>query len=94
MRVPDQARSSRPCAVASAAPQSPPISAWLELDGRPSHHVNKFQMMADNSAQSTVAIVTALGSTRPVLIVFATAVPKSAPTRFQNAAQHDRLRVA
>ena len=35
----------------------------------------------------TVVIVAALGSMRPVLIVLATAVPNSAPIKFQNAAQ-------
>src|SRR6266487_2250619 len=28
-----------PRAAASAAPQSPPISEWLELEGKPNHHV-------------------------------------------------------
>ena len=59
----------------------------LELDGRPSHHVSRFQIIAPVSAASTVSMVTALAATRPLLIVCATAVPASAPTRFQNAAQ-------
>ena len=75
-----------PAAVAIAAPQRPPISAWLELEGRPSHQVKRFQMMAASSAASTVVIVTAEASTSPPLMVFATAVPTSAPIRFQNAA--------
>ncbi len=38
------------------APQSPPISAWLELEGRPSHHVTSPQMIAASSASSTVNV--------------------------------------
>ena len=84
----DQIRTPQsPFAVARAAPQSPPMRAWLELDGRPSHHVKIFQMIAPNSAQNTVSMSTALASTRPPLIVFATAVPAKAPMRFQKAAQ-------
>src|SRR5207253_1557386 len=76
-----------PLAVASAAPQSPPINAWLELDGRPSHHVRRPHAMAASSAHKTVSMVTAVASTRPPLIVLATAVPARAPKRFQTAAQ-------
>ena len=36
------------CAI--AAPTSPPISACDELDGSPSHHVNRFHAIAPNSA--------------------------------------------
>src|SRR5688572_1893257 len=73
--------------VPIAAPHKPPIRAWLELDGNPSHQVKRFQMIAATNAQRTVVIVAALGSTSPELMVFATAVPNSAPIRFQNAAQ-------
>src|ERR1035441_8697133 len=45
-------------AVANVAPQRPPISAWLELEGRPSHHVNRFQAIAASSAASSVVAVT------------------------------------
>src|SRR5947208_72939 len=76
-----------PCAVAIAAPHNPPINAWLELEGNPSHQVTRFQKIAESNAQRTVVIVTAVGSTSPLLIVFATAVPARAPTRFQTAAQ-------
>src|SRR5204863_9152556 len=73
-------------ADASADPQRPPISAWLELDGRPSHHVKRFQMIAAISAERTVSSVTAFVSTRPEPIVFATAVPDIAPIRLNTAA--------
>src|SRR5688572_29036969 len=68
---PDQS----PCAVATAAPQSPPMRAWLELEGRPSHHVIRFQTIAPRSAQKIVGMVITLGSTMPFPIVEATAVP-------------------
>src|SRR5436190_23926667 len=35
-----------PAGEATAAPHNPPTSAWLELEGRPHHHVSRFQMMA------------------------------------------------
>src|ERR1035441_5898403 len=56
-------------AVANVAPQRPPISAWLELEGRPSHHVNRFQAIAASSAASSGVAETKWGSTRPCPIV-------------------------
>src|SRR4051812_34978501 len=47
-----------PPADATAAPQRPPINAWLELDGSPSHHVNKFQIMPPMSPHRMVVSVT------------------------------------
>src|SRR5256886_2746812 len=73
-------------AEASAAPQSPPISAWLELDGKPNHQVAMFQPNAASTAQSTVVIVTTSVSTNPLPIVAATAPPNKAPVRLKNAA--------
>src|SRR5881275_1170940 len=75
-----------PRAVASAAPQSPPISAWLELDGKPTHQVVIFQAKAAMSAHSTVAMVTKLVSTKPFPMVEATAPPKRAPVKLKIAA--------
>src|SRR6185503_6184807 len=74
-----------PCAVARAAPQRPPISAWLELLGRPIYHVTRFQMIPPARAQATVVGLINEVSTRPEPIVLATAVPIKAPTRFQKA---------
>ena len=65
------------------APHSPPISAWLELDGRPSHHVSRFQAIAASNAVSTVLAETKRVSTRPWPIVLATAVPLSAPSKLK-----------
>jgi hypothetical protein len=76
-----------PPAVAIAAPQSPPISAWLELEGSPSHHVRRFHTIAPSSAQRIVDIVITSGSTIPLPMVDATAVPMSAPVRLKNAAR-------
>src|SRR6266478_3234974 len=52
-----------PCAAASAAPQSPPMSEWLELDGKPNHHVVMFHASPALTAQSTLGIGTTLVST-------------------------------
>ena len=76
-----------PSAVPRAAPHRPPTSAWLELDGRPSHQVTRPQMIALINAPSTVAMVTYWVSTRPLPIVVATAVPVRAPSRLKPAAQ-------
>src|SRR6266568_7575348 len=75
-----------PCAAASAAPQSPPMREWLELDGKPNHHVAMFHANAAMTAQSTVDIVTTLVSTSPFPIVEATAPPRNAPVKLKNAA--------
>src|SRR5437764_14495813 len=72
-----------PRAVPSAAPQSPPISAWLELDGKPTHHVAIFQAKAAITAHSIVAMVTKLVSTKPFPMLHATAPPKRAPVKLK-----------
>ena len=72
--------------AASTAPHNPPISACDELDGSPNHHVSRLQTMAASKAQHTTGIVATCASTRPDAIVAATAVPKNAPMRFENAA--------
>ena len=43
--------SRRPPDAEIAAPTSEPTSAWLELDGKPSHHVIRFHTMAASRAQ-------------------------------------------
>src|SRR2546421_5668190 len=67
--------------AANAAPQRPPMSAWLELDGSPNHHVTMFQIMPPSRAQIRISELTMLVSTRPAATVLATAVPESAPMR-------------
>ena len=76
-----------PWAVAMAAPASPPMRAWLEDDGSPSHQVNRFHAMAPVRAATSVAMVTTPLSTSPLLMVPATAVPSMAPTRLKKAAR-------
>jgi hypothetical protein len=77
---------------ASAAPTSPPISACEEEDGRPSHHVIRFQTIAPTTAASTVCGVTDPASMIPVPTVFATAVVTNAPARFASAAMRTASR--
>src|SRR6266566_4278636 len=74
------------CAAARHAPQSPPTSACDELDGNPTHHVNRSHTMAPSSAQTRISDVTIFGSTNPEAMVLATAVPHSAPMRLVAAA--------
>ena len=45
---PPHLTTSKP-AAAIAEPSTPPISAWLELDGRPRYHVTRFQVIAPTS---------------------------------------------
>jgi len=75
-------------AAASAAPTRPPISACDDDDGRPRHHVIRFQMMPPSSAHriSCEPTSTTPTSIRPDAMVLATAVPASAPIRFMPAA--------
>src|SRR5919204_147368 len=70
----------------SAAPTRPPISACDELDGRPNHHVRRFQAMAPASAASSVCCVARFASMSPLATFFATAVVTNAPARLATAA--------
>ena len=75
---------------ASAAPTSPPISACDELDGRPSHHVIRFQTIAPISAARIVFSFARPVSMIPFPTVFATAVVTKAPARLATAAIENR----
>ena len=57
-------------ACATAAPANPPIKVCEELEGIPSHHVNKFQKVAANNPAKITHKSMALLST-----VFATVLP-------------------
>ena len=57
-----------------------------ELDGIPNHQVIRFQVIPDIKAAAITCILTATASTNPSEIVFATAVPQSAPSKFITAA--------
>src|SRR5690625_4297312 len=75
-------------AAASAAPIRPPISACEEEDGSPNHQVIRFQMIPPSSAHriSCEPTSTTPASMMPEAMVWATAVPASAPSRFMTAA--------
>src|SRR6476659_9500477 len=66
----------------SAAPHSPPISACVEEDGRPNHHVRRFHAIAPTSAARIVFSVATPVSIIPLPTVFPTAVVTTAPARF------------
>src|SRR3954454_24509727 len=71
---------------ASAAPTSPPIRAWEELDGRPRRHVIRFQTIAPMRAARMVFSFARPVSMIPFPTVFATAVVTNAPARLATAA--------
>ena len=73
-------------AATMVAPSSPPMSAWLDELGRPSHHVMRFQVMAPMSDAATIAWVVVSSFTRPAPIVLATAVPANAPMKLNAVA--------
>ena len=60
--------------------RAPPTRAWVELDGRPSHQVMRFQTIAPSSAASTVFSVA-----RPVSI-------EPLPDRLRDRRRHERAR--
>src|SRR5919202_3719062 len=82
----------RPChcitlkpAAAIAAPATPPIRAWLELDGRPKYQVIKFQVIAPIRPASTTFRVMASGLTIPCATVAATFSERNAPAKLSSA---------
>src|SRR5215218_5483712 len=74
--------------AARAAPARPPMSACDDDDGRPNHHVMRFQPVAPTRAAATShSPLTPLGaSMMPEPIVAATLPPKKAPNRLATAA--------
>src|ERR687887_382483 len=76
----------------SAAPTRPPISACEELDGRPNHHVSRFQAIAPARAASSVCCVARFASMSPLATFFATAVVTNAPARLATAAMSTATR--
>src|SRR3954465_6112957 len=79
--IPLQITASGPFA-ATIAPTTPPISACDEDDGRPNHHVARFQTIAPISPANTISSVTSPALTMPVAIVAATSSDRNAPTKF------------
>src|SRR5262249_49471228 len=80
-------------ACATTAPATPPPSACDELEGIPYHHVIRFQIEAPMSAERTQDWLTIVGSAKPEAIVFATAVPITAPTKLSAAAMSTAVRI-
>src|SRR5579871_5216682 len=72
-------------AAAHAAPTRPPIRACDELEGSPSHHVIRFQVIPPISAANTTVVVVADVATIPLAIVVATLSEMNAPTKFRQA---------
>ena len=73
----------------SAAPMRPPMSACEELDGKPSHHVIRFHVIAPKSAARTVLSVARPVSMIPFPTVAATAVVTNAPARLASDCDED-----
>src|SRR5215204_3553039 len=74
-------------APTTAAPTKPPIKAWEDDVGRPSHQVIRFHTIAPATPASRMCGVTAFESITPLPIVFATCVPSTAnATKLKNAA--------
>ena len=73
-------------APAMDAPTTPPIRAWLELDGSPKYQVRRFQVIAPTRPASTMSRVMASWSTIPLAIVAATLKEINAPTKLRTAA--------
>ena len=68
------------------APTTPPMRAWLELDGIPAYQVETFQMMAPASPAKITGRVTRSWDTMPLAMVAATESERKAPTRLSTAA--------
>ena len=87
MTVETRPRQMTPCPPTAAiiAPTMPPIRACDELDGMPSNHVSRFQVMPPTRPAKISSRVTSPESTRPLAMVAATAVDRKAPTRFSEA---------
>ena len=82
--MPPTFHDPRPAATA-AAPNRPPISAWLDELGMPSRQVKRFQAMAPTRAAAMTACPSAWWLMSPAPIVVATAVPVSAPRKLAAA---------
>src|SRR5690606_16421646 len=64
-------------ALASAAPTSPPTSAWEEDEGMPNHQVMRFHEIAPLRAPKMTALSMMSGETIPEPTVCATCRPKN-----------------
>src|SRR3954453_13107835 len=67
----------------NAAPTTPPIRAWEELEGSPKYQVSRFQVIAPRSpANTTVRVIVEL-STMPLAMVAATDRLRNAPMKLR-----------
>ncbi len=64
------------------APKTPATSEWLTLTGKPNRVAVMTQITAASTAAKTALCVMKSGSTIPLPMVFATAVPVKAPSKF------------
>ncbi len=84
--IPFQTRTSVPPFM-RPVPIRPPMRAWEELLGRPSHQVMRFQIMAPPRAEKISRLSTIRGLIIPVPTVFATWAPiKKTATKLKRAA--------
>ncbi len=72
--------------AAMVEPSTPPIRAWLELEGRPTYQVTRFHVIAPTRPARTTFSVIASASTIPDAIVAATLSETNAPTMLRTAA--------
>jgi hypothetical protein len=63
----------------------PPMSAWLEDDGRPAARVTRVQAIVPTSAANRVRRSRTPSSTMPDEIVAATLMDRNAPAKFGSA---------
>src|SRR5690625_148353 len=80
--------------AAMLAPAMPPTRAWEDEDGRPYHHVMRFQPTAPMRAPAMMArpSIVSGGSMMPEPTVRATPSPRKAPTRLKKAAMANAKR--
>ena len=84
-QMPAHSTTLQPCAMI-AEPMTPPISAWLELEGNPRYHVTRFQVIAPTRPARRMSRVITSGSTIPLAMVAATLKEMNAPTKLRMAA--------
>ena len=89
--IPPHWTTSLPSA-AIAEPIIPPISAWLELDGRPTNQVMRFHVIAPTRPARTMFSVMASWSTIPFAIVAATLIETNAPAKLSTDALATAIR--
>jgi hypothetical protein len=84
-RIPSPSTAELPSAT-NVAPITPPMSACEDDDGRPNHHVPRFQQIAPTRPPKTTVGVMTSASTMPPATVAATSSEMNAPTKLRIAA--------